>query len=654
MSSLHVPAKGNSKKPLRPPQLSSIVRDNNVLQLEDQQLEDALENSRKYWYQLASLAYGLRGSGLIPEFTNPCHALHKIPRLQLRSKKFHVRPFGTSPTPGLCLEASATWKLPAYPVCDRLEQEITRSALLQVGTGTPIQLGFNENIFSFWSGSKEENAIGPNYLGILAMGWCYILSARLIEIQGDGASMRYTSCKTGDSNDSVPCHHQTFVVNVGEADENVVGWWTAVLAQKGGWKAVVRRTPKREFLAPWSISRTDDMCFSIKHKGLSSSSAPSPLSSRRAFDALTEFARLHGLYSQVPIALAMALTIPTHQYYRSVGKIPLPKATGARTLNAPVEIIPSLWTSLEEDLPYYMTLSCSPEVMMSTFSGAFWESDIPCNLVSPWLHPVLKEVLGETSDIKVRESEVLAYIGSIRQPRFSAFWFGAIASGLGPEIIRRVGGGRPPLDPLAYPWTGYPQSFMDIAGSGPYICDDQEYISRADVWRLMHLPSNEEDNTCYQYRPNTPWEPCGASHIKDCALRVKSHLQCSRHEYQYDHWNWSLEDGTIYHDHGYSKQPALTSSDFLLNISDIKAPKVFERTYLDQRASREASLEIFRWFSISGEGLPPESIYQDDWLKEIWDDEEFGGDADEIGYQDLQAPADDTGSRLESWLNSIG
>ncbi|OGM43422.1 hypothetical protein ABOM_007673 [Aspergillus bombycis] len=59
----------------RPPQLSSIIRDNDILQLADPQLDDAVEQSRQYWYQLATLASELRDSCLMPEFINPRLAL---------------------------------------------------------------------------------------------------------------------------------------------------------------------------------------------------------------------------------------------------------------------------------------------------------------------------------------------------------------------------------------------------------------------------------------------------------------------------------------------------------------------------------------------------------------------------------------------------
>ncbi|PYH75061.1 uncharacterized protein BO88DRAFT_460983 [Aspergillus vadensis CBS 113365] len=608
---------------LRPPQLSLILSDNNVLQLEEQQLQDALEKSREYWYQIATFAFHLRGSGLSSEFTNPRLALHRIPKLQARSERLPVRPYGMTPIRSLCCEASSVWTLSADQDCGKLKKQKSHLTFVQVGTAAATSFSFTEGAFSLWNGMSEEHSNVPNYLGILALGWCYVLSAQLVEMRGEESSMQYTQCQTGYSNESLPDSSQVYVIDVGEVDESVARWWSAILAPNEGWKATVKQTPQGEFLAPWSVSRTCETQFSIKYWGTIS---PDPhrtlLSSRRAFEALVEFARLHGLQGQFPIALTMALAIPTHKYYRLPAKLPLPRATGSKPFDTPMD---AEWMNLKEDLPYYMTLSCSPEVMMSTFCGAFWEQDVPCNLVSPWLHPIINEVLGALPE---SELEVLAFIGAIRQPCFSAFWIGAIASGLGSEILHRVRGGHPPLDRVAFPWTGCPQSFMDLAGSGPYTCKHENYILREDVWRLTHYPSTDGDNESYKHGPRVPWAPCGASLTKDCALYVTAHLDCPRHGYEYDHWEWYLPDGNIMQDRGFSEQ-------------------------LDQEASREASGQVYLWFFFGGEGLPSESIYQEDWLKEIWENNmsEFGGG--EFDDREVPEPVVKSGEFVDSWLDTL-
>lgn len=194
---------------------------------------------------------------------------------------------------------------------------------------------------------------------------------------------------------------------------------------------------------------------------------------------------------------------------------------------------------------------------------------------------------------------------------------------------------------------------MDVAGSGPYTCEDPEYISRPDVWRLLHLPPAEHDDLCYEFRPSTPWAPCGRSLIRNCALRATSHLKCSRHEYYYDYWNWSLENGVIIQDRGFSRtSPSLITEG--RSILDIKTLGNIEKKELDRMASQEASLDIFRWFFISGEGLPLENIYHDDCLREIWDEDESGVEADEADERNSQELIGQNDDRFETWLDTIG
>lgn len=620
-----------------------IVEDNDYLQPNEKQISDALEKSRRYWYCLASFADIQRRQGLFPEYTQPCHILHRIPQFRGRPKKTQERPFGVSSDPVLCLEASSTWKLVTDSECDKLKKEVTNSTLLQIGISVPVPCTFHGRIFNHWIGTAEEDSSGPNYLGILTLGWCYVLSARFVELYGQDATMRYTSSETAWHNESLPV-----VIDVGEVDEDVAQWWSAILAQRKGWEGIVKQSSDRTFFTPWTVTRTCETSFAIKQTRHAPSSRDSPLLSSRAFEALVEFARLHQLGSQFPIALAIAMTIPMHKYYDSTVRLPPPKATGGKTSTTPD--IPSTWVSTIEDISYYITLSCSPEVMMSALCGSFWEPDVPCNLVSPWLHPALNEVLDEAS--REHSQEILAVMAAIRRPSLGALWIGAVASGLGSTVLKKVKGGRPPLDPLAFPWTGCPQCFMDIAGYGRYTCENADYILRADVWRLLHLPSIEEDDLCYTYRPSTPWTPPGRSLTRNCALRVASHLECLRHEYQYDHWNWELADGVTIMDYGLSGS---SSSIILKNgfsLFDGQELEMNEKKELDQTASREASLDVFRWFVMNGEGLPRESIYQDDWLQEIREEDDSdelneGGDDSSHGF------VSQSGSRVELWLNEI-
>lgn len=116
------------------------------------------------------------------------------------------------------------------------------------------------------------------------------------------------------------------------------------------------------------------------------------------------------------------------------------------------------------------------------------------------------------------------------------------------------------------------------------------------------LQLGKEDDFYYAYRPYTPWAaPYGVSLARNRALRVTFHLKCPRHEYEYDP-----------QDFGFSRSLLSDIPENRSHIADFKELEIFKKEGFDQMASRKASLDIFRLFSINGEGLPPEKIYQDD------------------------------------------
>ncbi|PYI28568.1 hypothetical protein BP00DRAFT_488680 [Aspergillus indologenus CBS 114.80] len=536
---------------------------------------------------------------------------------------------GASPSPILCFQASACWRLNGSTDCG-IPTDKTDPVLLHLGTKAAVPYSFEGGSFRKWIGTAGENVDSPNYLGILTLGWCYILSAGLVELQGDGASMRYTECTAMGCGDGVSEDPAANVIDIGAADEDVSRWWAALLAPGEGWKAV------GEFLAPWSVAyagAAQRYCIAWRRSGaLRTASTPVPLSSRQAFEALARFALSHNAGRQFLVALATAITVPSHNWHGSAVRLPPPASTHSCVCcpaGAATQSIPPEWAVLHEHLPYYMSLSCHPDALMSSLCGTFWQADVPCTLASPWLHLILTEVReGCEPD---HYAEILAIIGGIRRPSISALWLGAAAGGLVPMVIRRVRRGRPPLDPVVSPWTGCAQSFMEGLIRGSYAdAQPTDWIWRADVWRLLHLPVVEADGMSYAHPPRTPWEPCGRMRVKDCALRVVAHLTCGRHEFRYHCWAWELEGGEVVHDLGFSavEQPASASSSVGVAVDVdggsgcVPDSGPFPSTSCDLEASLEASLEVFRWFVINGEGVPAETLYRDAWLEGLDDDVE--------------------------------
>ena len=160
----------------------------------------------------------------------------------------------------------------------------------------------------------------------------------------------------------------------------------------------------------------------------------------------------------------------------------------------------------------------------------------------------------------------------------------------------------------------------------------------------------------FNVRPFAPWAPCGICPIENAALRATAHLDCDRHDFQYDHWEIELEDGTTVKDYGYKKIFSTPRPKSLCVERDIDVPALVfkEKEFdLEQEASREASWQIFHYFFVNGEGVPPEKIYHDEWVKDVWDQDE----------SDLEVPCDeaeskggkehkkDTEDRVRSWID---
>ncbi|KAK2867796.1 hypothetical protein FQN49_003464 [Arthroderma sp. PD_2] len=447
-----------------------------------------------------------------------------------------------------------------------------------------------------------------------------------------------------------------YVVDLGNASEDAARWWIALLSSGQGWKAIVSRDSDRFHLSPWSVEVDYETNSKVGVKTMQSHTALSkstPPSSLQALEYLVEFCTLHDTHSQLFAALAVALTLPTHNQYRISPSLPLLGGRHAFGELAISSNIPELY----DDLPYYMAMSCHCRAVISSLCGVFWQQDVPCNLVSPWLHPILNEIPDLSSDPSFPAQNVLlAIICAIRCPPLAPLWFGATLSGLSSLIINLAGNGTPPLNPDASAWTGCPQSFMDMPGSGSYYIQtssDNKIISRADVWRLLYLPPVVEDGLYYNSPPFSPWYPAGTTTIQNSVIRVQVHQDCPRHQLLYQHWAWHIQHGSALEDSGYR------SSSKAGNFHEIKPPLTIDadhqaRPLSDQNASENASRMAFAWVSSNGEGHPPEAVYLDPWIR---DDSSDGQESlHSSGSLDSKIDKDkstDTSAYIQEWINQV-
>ncbi|CAG7921516.1 unnamed protein product [Penicillium olsonii] len=556
------------------------------------------------------------------------------------------------------MEASSIWKVSNHGDCDRLKAEVSKSAFMNLAVEKSVPVKLDGKVFTTWAGATNERDTGMNCIGILTLGWCYILSARLIELRGEGASLRYTESQAQYDHGTFVESSTTSNLDVGKVDDDVARWWSAILAPKKGWKAIVT-DESLSWVAPWCISRKCERAISIKHNAPTSGSVSTPLSSQRAFEVLSEFALLHDLGSQFPISLAAALMIPAHGYYGWGVHLPSPTTKKPKEdPNFSMRSVPQAWLGYIGDIEYYMSLSCAPERMFAILCGPFWEPEVPCNLVSPWLHPALNEVTTNSSTTTAHDQEtaddqeILTLLCALRRPSIGALCIGAAISGLSPKIISSVGSGQLPVDQHAFAWTGSPQCFHDLPGMGPYRCEDSEFIARQDVWRLLHLPTTDPEDWKFDNRPFGGWAPCGKSLSENCDIQVVLHLDCRRHEYQYDHWRWHLEDGSFLDDYGFSRDLMTPVPEGLSDVIQKATQMTFEKKDFDayQKASKGASFKSFIWLFNKGGGVPSEPVYQDDWIKKAW---KRRARDEPIENEDEEEYDSESHARVQSWVDSI-
>ncbi|OJD24938.1 hypothetical protein ACJ73_03699 [Blastomyces percursus] len=393
-------------------------------------------------------------------------------------------------------------------------------------------------------------------------------------------------------------------INVGHVTDEAARWWMAILAPDQGWKATLSQD-QYLYLSPRSVTVGGSHQFKVGFPcmSLAASTPSTPPSSQQALKFFAEFCTLHGVRSQLYAALTAVIMLPIHNYYGTDAVLPFPAVSNcAKPLRVKMNT-----DELYKHLPYYMALSCHRNVVVSSVCGVFWEPHVACNMVSPWLHPVLVELQTQSRYIENDTWICWQWISSPRPRRFLLDWL--------------------------------PQSFMDTPGSGPYATTVG--ISRADVWRLLYLPPVVEDDLHYNTPPFTPWEPIGRK------------FRSTDHQLIYQPWLWLRSDAPAIEDKGLNMlSPPAVSNHSSVDFSSMD----FQTSPLrDQKASMEASREAFGWVTRNGEGKPPEDVYWDKWLQEGSDDSdgetpEFSDGNDQEGsLTDIP----EAGLSIQMWVNKV-
>ncbi|KAF2962891.1 hypothetical protein GQX73_g10683 [Xylaria multiplex] len=388
----------------------------------------------------------------------------------------------------------------------------------------------------------------PDGLSLLTLCWSYIISVRFLELQRVKVQysrqflqpriVKASHAQQGD-----------VVLNLGASvSRALVRWLCAILAPKPGWFADGGGFP------PWAAYCSGDIHFTVStNEAITfSPNEELPPTSAQATEFLIELCGLYGLGPEkgmhrsseillpATAAFLAALALPFYRHVNLQPQFTVP-TLGNRTIDrAVLEPIHQYVV----DLPYYMTLSMHPRSLGSVLWSIFWQPDIECNVVSPWLSSILS-VLRPIIDS--RNLVILAKVFAIRRPRVGIWWLGVFL--LGDHTVldwiaryletleERWGfGSMAPPDTAVAAWTGSPQSFLDQKPS--YTSRNLlDPVSRADLLRHRH-------NRRLQDETSLPlsWRPFGYVAKETIELDLWPWLEYGDFR-EYVHWVWWIKEG---------------------------------------------------------------------------------------------------------------
>ena len=148
---------------------------------------------------------------------------------------------------------------------------------------------------------------------------------------------------------------------------------------------------------------------------------------------------------QLHAALATALLFPTLNCLEVSPTLPCLEAGNPK--DSPAKLDYETLDRLFDDLPYYSTLSCGGDVVISSLCGVFWNPHIPSNIVRTWSQPLVdlsKRTICQSAP--GRYNEILANMSARRAPNIAYLSMGAAISGLTSKILEWALTGQLPLE----------------------------------------------------------------------------------------------------------------------------------------------------------------------------------------------------------------
>lgn len=522
--------------------------DDDLLIPTTREIEQTFLSAKYTWQRFVSRAKAIPSSGLPREACDPSIMLQDVPALPEHSPSY-------SGVSGVPIWQVKTGEEGLWP----LEGDGAEGETVVHGLGKGVSVLIMNPLSCRLSVTHKVSRRGalssdsPRGLGILTLCWSYILSMKVLELQNRKAKYSRTYLQ--------PRLASTYRASPGDcvldlsapASYELLRWLCAVLAPGLGWTV---RGPLPEWTA---LGTGGDRLVILTDKPVPYGPNKGPPSSSEAVELLIELCGLFGLgadtldgdcmqfetLASYTAAFLAALASPTYRFEKwepQLAIAPLERQSKPADAADSARI-----RQYAADLGYYMTLSGDAYCMHSVVWSMFWQPDIQCNLVSPWLGGILEALrpLIDAGDVIT-----LGKTFTLRRPRVALWWLGLFFLGspnLLEEIVRwlettegRYGYG---LAAWSWPditlsaWTGSPNSFWDedVTNSYPNL---EDLVPRVDVLRCRFnlLLQNDHWNRSFCWRPS--------GHIRKTYVELDIWPCLEKGSTRkYLHWIWWDKDG---------------------------------------------------------------------------------------------------------------
>lgn len=234
--------------------------------------------------------------------------------------------------------------------------------------------------------------------------------------------------------------------------------------------------------------------------------------------------------------------------------------------------------------------------------SVFYEPQIECNVVAPWLQGTLAAI----DCLAGNKPRIVARACMARSSHVAYLWLGVAILGLQQRYLQDVGRGQIPFDLHSAAWSGTLQSFIQQPTSCPLVSNGR--VKRADECRLLFLSRSD----CHARAPVCQWRPFGTTSVEDLDAEVRAHTECQAHKLQYHGLRWSGEDTVIMSTTDAVKPLAHLSILRARNAEFINCCEILDRG--KEVISENTTRSIFGWLRPDGRTCDEKAIFQHPWL----------------------------------------